>query len=121
MEQRLDVEFDNEVYDNNRQVMYKKSRDKYLYRHRIYAKGNDLDKVKEIKYTLHPSFPNPIRTVRDMENNFELITWAWGEFRIKIIIITKDGNEHYRDFDFRFGDKLRDAKKNKIPFVQRKP
>lgn len=110
---KTNIEFDNEVVDKDNKVKYFQSGGKYLFRNRIYAKGGDIDKVEEITYIVHPSFPSPVRRVRNRESDFELIIWAWGEFTIKIIITTKDGEEDYRDFDFRFGDKVRDARGNK--------
>lgn len=118
MEPELDIQFYNEVIDENNNVKYFKSGSRYLYWHRIYAQGRDLDKVKEITYILHSSFANPIRKISTRSNGFELITWAWGEFTIKTIITTIDGEEHYKDFPFRFGDKLRDAKRNNIEFKE---
>jgi len=114
---KLDIIIDNEVVDKGR-VKYLKRGDKYLFWNRIYAKGEDMDKVKEITYSFHPSFPNPVIRVRDRESGFEVITWVWGEFNIKIIITTEYGEEHYVDFPFRFGDKLRDAKRNNIIFEE---
>ena len=81
---QLDIIIDNEVVDKGR-VKYLKRGDKYLFGNRIYAKGEDMDKVKEITYSFPPSFPNPVIRVRDRESGFEVITWVWGEFNIKIM------------------------------------
>lgn len=105
------IRFDNEVVDHKDDtVKYLEREGKYLYWHRIYAKEGDIDKIKEVTYILHPTFPKPVRRAWDRKSNFELIIWAWGEFDIKIIITTEDGEEHHQDFSFRFGDKLRKAK-----------
>lgn len=118
----LDIEFVNEVVDKDNQVKFLKQGDKYLFRNRIYAKGGDIDKVREITYVVHPSFPDPIRRVRDRGSNFELIIWAWGEFTIKTIITTTDKKEHYKDFDLKFGDKLREAERRKdVKVVEESP
>jgi transcription initiation factor IIF auxiliary subunit len=113
---KLSIEFINEVVDKkDNKVKFYKRGDKYLYWHRIYAHGTEeeLNKIKEITYILHPTFQNPVRKTSDKSNNFELITWAWGEFTMKIIITTKDGEEYYRDFEFKLGEPLRKAKEKK--------
>ena len=116
MNPELDIHFDNDVVDKDGVVKYREQGDKYLFWNRIYANGKDMDKVAEITYNFHPSFPNPVIRVRDRGSDFEVITWSWGEFTIQITITTKDGEEHYRDFHFRFGEKVRDAERNNKKF-----
>ncbi len=58
-------------------------------RNRIYLTGTDLDKVKQVKYLLHPSFPNPIAVSEDPTNDFEAWIWSWGGFLIKATITTE--------------------------------
>jgi transcription initiation factor IIF auxiliary subunit len=43
-----------------------------------------------VEYTLHRSFPNPVRTVCTRQNNFELKTDGWGIFTIPIKVLFKD-------------------------------
>jgi transcription initiation factor IIF auxiliary subunit len=50
-----------------------------------------LAKVKCVEYTLHPSFPNPVRVVCNAQKGFELTTNGWGTFSIPIKVIFKDG------------------------------
>lgn len=56
----------------------------------VYIDGDDaaLSMVKEVEYTLHPTFPDNIRSGEGA--NFEHSTSGWGEFNIKVKIIFKD-------------------------------
>lgn len=51
----------------------------------------ELDQVDRVVYTLHPTFPNPVRTVSDRSTNFLLKTSGWGEFRIYAKVAKKAG------------------------------
>lgn len=42
----------------------------------------ELDGVEKVVYTLHPTFPNPVRTVTDRRSKFRLEAVGWGVFRI---------------------------------------
>lgn len=53
----------------------------------------ELDQIKQVTYTLHPSFPNPVRVIRAKRDGFRLQSNGWGEFRIYIDILFRDG-EH---------------------------
>jgi len=50
-----------------------------------------LDDISFVKYELHPSYLEPIRTSSDRRNNFELKVWTYGFFPIKAIIYLKLG------------------------------
>jgi hypothetical protein len=51
----------------------------------------ELDAVEMVRYTLHPTFPDPVRTVTDRQTAFKLDAIGWGEFTIQAQIIRKDG------------------------------
>lgn len=51
----------------------------------------DLDRIKSVTYTLHPTFPEPIRTVGDRASKFQLRCSGWGIFRIPVRVRLKDG------------------------------
>lgn len=53
----------------------------------------DLEQVDKVVYTLHRTFPNPVRTVESKENNFKLETAGWGTFRINAQVHMKDGEK----------------------------
>jgi transcription initiation factor IIF auxiliary subunit len=120
MSEKLDIEFKNELYNphiGTPQVLYKKrivrTGVRNIYRNRLYVTGHDVDKIKEVRYTLHHTFPNPVRISKNPTNGFETIIWAWGEFDIHIKVTTKNNEEHTFEHRFEFGDQLREAAKNK--------
>ncbi|GAA2156071.1 hypothetical protein GCM10009760_56630 [Kitasatospora kazusensis] len=43
----------------------------------------DLDRVTRVVYHLHPSFPEPDRTVTDRATEFGLTVLGWGEFNLR--------------------------------------
>lgn len=53
----------------------------------------ELDRIKCVEYTLHPTFHDPVRTVTTRRNNFKLSTGGWGVFPIHVRIVNKDGTE----------------------------
>ncbi|HEY9250834.1 MAG TPA: pYEATS domain-containing protein [Rariglobus sp.] len=53
----------------------------------------DLDRLKAVRYRLHESFPNPVRTVTDRGTNFRLDASGWGEFMIYADALTVEGAE----------------------------
>jgi predicted acylesterase/phospholipase RssA len=56
------------------------------------ASDEELDKVDSVVYTLHPKFPDPVRTVEDRKTNFRLRSRSWGTFRIHAEVLLKDGS-----------------------------
>jgi hypothetical protein len=61
----------------------------------ILGTEEDLDRVRCVEYTLHPTFPNPVRTVCERGNGphaFPLSTNGWGTFRIQIRVLLKEGD-----------------------------
>ena len=51
-----------------------------------------FDDISFVKYELHPSYVEPIRTSSDQRNNFELKVWSYGFYPIKATIYLKTGN-----------------------------
>ena len=58
-----------------------------------YLTGKDLDTVKSVEYILHPTFENPVRTVRNRSSGFKMDTNGWGTFPLKAIVHLNDGKE----------------------------
>ena len=64
----------------------------------VFIVGDDstLKEIKCVEYTLHPSFPDPIRKVcikgPTLGKGFFLSTSGWGTFMIEVKIMFKDGN-----------------------------
>lgn len=53
--------------------------------------AEDLDRIQSVTYTLHPTFPEPIRTVTDRASKFQLRCSGWGVFRIPVKVRLKSG------------------------------
>ena len=70
----------------------------------IYIEGTntDLDQIRCVEYTLHPTFPNPARVVCSRSDRFQLTAKGWGTFKVKIKLMLKDGTirelSHLLDF-----------------------
>ncbi len=58
----------------------------------VNADPETLAKIDSVTYFLHPTFPNPVRTVSDASTGFALETKGWGEFEIGAKIQFKDGS-----------------------------
>lgn len=55
--------------------------------------SGEISDINFVEYVLHPTFPNPIRKVKDQGTNFRLKSNGWGTFRIKAFAHMKDGNK----------------------------
>ena len=51
--------------------------------------------VDHVVYTLHPTFPNPVRTVTDRSSRFRLDTAGWGTFLIYAKVVGRDKQEQH--------------------------
>jgi len=60
----------------------------------IYIKGtpDEIKQIRCVEYTLHPSFPNPVRLVCTPNNHFLLTARGWGTFKVPIKVMLKDGS-----------------------------
>jgi len=52
----------------------------------------DVSNVDHVVYILHPTFRDPIQTVRTPQNRFAFHTSGWGTFEIKARVHAKDGS-----------------------------
>ena len=63
----------------------------------------ELDDVREVRYTLHTSFKKPVRSSANRPNKFSITFWTWGMFAIGVEIIKRSGDvekmEHYLKYD----------------------
>jgi hypothetical protein len=59
----------------------------------VWLEGPDeeIKGVREVVYTLHPTFVDPVQTIRTRRNGFKLSSVGWGEFEIHVEIVGKDG------------------------------
>jgi transcription initiation factor IIF auxiliary subunit len=77
---------------------------------RLQGDAVDLADVANVTYHLHPSFPNPDRTVTGApENGFALTTRGWGTFTVGATIRFHDGSTLRRSVDLEFRDPVRDT------------
>lgn len=67
----------------------------------VWVDGPDaaLDEVEFVEWTLHPTFPNPIRRNSNRDDKFKLETAGWGVFPIRARVKTKDGHEYVLTHD----------------------
>jgi transcription initiation factor IIF auxiliary subunit len=61
----------------------------------IWVEGpeRELDQIEFVEYTLHPTFPKPVRSIKTREDKFKLSTGGWGVFEIFARAVKKDGSE----------------------------
>jgi transcription initiation factor IIF auxiliary subunit len=59
----------------------------------------ELDEVDHVVYTLHPTFPTPVRHVKDRSTNFRLESSGWGTFTIHVKVVTKAGGEQHLEHE----------------------
>jgi len=55
--------------------------------------SGDLGNVDHVEYVLHPTFPDPVRTVKDPAGGFSLKTAGWGSFELKAFVYKTDGQK----------------------------
>lgn len=70
----------------------------------IYLAGSpaELGRIRCVEYTLHPSFPNPVRVVCTPQKRFELVARGWGTFNIQIKVMLQDGTIRNFSHQLRF-------------------
>ncbi|AGA33405.1 hypothetical protein TVNIR_1743 [Thioalkalivibrio nitratireducens DSM 14787] len=51
----------------------------------------ELDDVSHVVYTLHPTFPTPVRHTDDRSSDFRISSAGWGEFEIFAEVTLKSG------------------------------
>jgi transcription initiation factor IIF auxiliary subunit len=59
----------------------------------IWLEGSEaeLREVQKVVYTLHRTFPNPVRSIEDRDSKFMLKTAGWGVFRVYAQVHKIDG------------------------------
>ncbi len=71
------------------------SRSSRWYRWKVFvdAPPEVLDSIEEVKYTLHPTFPDPVQTRKDKSKKFALESSGWGEFTVQADVEFRDGHK----------------------------
>lgn len=59
----------------------------------IEGEKSELDQIDHVIYTLHPTFRNPVRKIRDRKTKFKLETEGWGTFVIYAKLVLKSREE----------------------------
>ncbi len=54
---------------------------------------DELNKIKFVEYTLHETFSNPVRIIKDRKTKFRLDSAGWGVFTIYAQAILQDGEK----------------------------
>ena len=65
----------------------------------IEGEDSDLDLIDYVVYTLHSTFPNPVRKMTNRDEKFKLSTEGWGVFRIYAKLGLKDEREIMLEHD----------------------
>lgn len=55
------------------------------------APESELREIDHVVYTLHPSFSSPVRRIETAKNGFRLNSSGWGQFKMYLQIVGKDG------------------------------
>jgi transcription initiation factor IIF auxiliary subunit len=63
-----------------------------------------INSVKSIEYTLHPTFPDPVRVIDDKSSRFALYSAGWRIFPIQIRITYEDGAESLTSYQLRLDE-----------------
>ena len=97
------LEFKSQVIKNpEKKIKYKifKPGGKEHYHLGVWLDGSEeeLDKVEKVKYLLHQTFRQPLRTSQNRKNKFSITFWTWGMFVIKATICYKSGEEETQNF-----------------------
>jgi transcription initiation factor IIF auxiliary subunit len=66
-------------------------KDRYDWKVYLVADPPVLDRIDHVEYILHPSFPDPVRTVTDRAHAFALVSNGWGEFNILVKVFYRNG------------------------------
>jgi len=103
--------------DTNRVYYSYNSAGRQIFRIKVLVSGPDKFNVRSVHYQLHPTFSPSEYTSTDPYNDFDLDLWTWGAFEMPITVTMKDGRIYEYDYDFTFGDLLREAQWMGVPFV----
>lgn len=68
------------------------------------GENDEVDQIKYVEYTLHETFPNPVRRKYDRASRFKLDALGWGTFPLYVRIHYKDvkRKDDYHELALRF-------------------
>ena len=64
----------------------------------------EIDDIRQVEYTLHPSFPDPVRVVDDARHCFALQSQGWGTFQIRTRITYRTGEIVRQGFSLKLSE-----------------
>ncbi len=78
-------------FNNYAKPLEKRSGYKY-FKWKVFVDESDevLSQIKEVEYTLHPTFPEPHQCRDKREDKFSLESVGWGEFTMLITVKYQD-------------------------------
>jgi hypothetical protein len=71
----------------------------------VFVVGDDevLSDIESVEYTLHPSFPDPVRLIKNRSDCFVLHSSGWGGFSVGIKITFADGSTGETSYFLKLG------------------
>jgi len=64
----------------------RETEDRWDWEVHVAGEEKELDEIEYVEYTLHQTFPNPIRRISNRATGFQLKTSGWGTFTLYIRI-----------------------------------
>ena len=115
MNRQLNIEVRDTVFDPNLpdespcKAHFHIEGGRHLYKVWLYLSGDDLVYVQSATYTLHQTFPDPVRKVtRSLSNpNCQLVIWTWGLFEVKVVVEDKSNQLHEFKHNLSYDRELR--------------
>jgi transcription initiation factor IIF auxiliary subunit len=83
------------VQFNSYSMFTEKKSDRDWYEWCVYVDGDKevMDHIQSVEYRLHPTFPDPLRTITQKQDRFALFSSGWGGFVIRTRVKLSDGSE----------------------------
>jgi len=109
----LQLELRDSVYEpgaTGGKILYDRSLPNHpRYKVWLYLDGQDLPYVKSVTYTLHATFPDPVRSVPRTPSNpyCALAIWTWGLFDVLAEVEDKTGGRHLLKHMMRYDQDLK--------------
>src|SRR5258706_72858 len=87
----------------------------------IDATSEELQQVESVVYTLHPTFSDPVRVVKDRATKYRLKESGWGEFELRASVHRKGGRmvnlKHWLELRYPEGTSRRRASPKDGPVI----
>jgi transcription initiation factor IIF auxiliary subunit len=72
----------------------------------VFLQGSpeEIGRIRQIEYTLHPSFPDPVRVVEDADHCFALESQGWGIFQVRARVTYRNKEMVRQGFSLQLGE-----------------